>query len=89
MATTNESAKLTRMRLEKKEAGLKLLDQPAEKIYPMPLLVTADPAVHVGRVRVLPGAADRATFFISVDNAGRGAGLNAVDIGARVTSWRA
>ncbi len=70
-------------------SGLKLLDEPAEKIYPMPLLVTADPAVHVGRVRVLPSAADWVTFFVSVDNAGRGSGLNAVEIGERLTSWKA
>ncbi len=64
--------------------GVKLLDSPAEKIYPMPMLCTADPNVHVGRVRLSPGKADRASMFIAVDNAGRGASLNALDIAGRL-----
>ncbi len=34
--------------------GLKLLDDPAEHIYPMPSLATGDDAVHVGRLRPDP-----------------------------------
>ncbi len=62
-----------------------VLDSPAEKVYPMPMLVTADPTVHVGRVRVLSSAPSRAVFFLAVDNAGRGAALNAVEIGQRLS----
>ncbi|MHB8875804.1 MAG: aspartate-semialdehyde dehydrogenase [Myxococcaceae bacterium] len=61
--------------------GVKLLDAPGEKVYPMPMLCTADPSVHVGRVRMLPGNTDRAALFIAIDNAGRGAAMNAVEIG--------
>lgn len=65
---------------------LKLLDQPEEGIYPMPMLVTADPAVHVGRVRAAPGAPEWTTFLVAVDNAGRGGALNAVELGLRLLS---
>lgn len=49
---------------------VKVLDQPAEKIYPMPMLVTGDSAVHVGRIRV---SNDLVTLFGVADNAGRAA----------------
>lgn len=35
----------------KEDAGLKLLDDPSQNIYPMPMLATDDAATHVGRVR--------------------------------------
>ena len=37
----------------KQGSGLKLLDEPAQNIYPMPMLAAADDAVHVGRLRTL------------------------------------
>lgn len=49
---------------------VKVLDQPGEKIYPMPMLVTGDSAVHVGRIRV---SHDVVTLFGVADNAGRAA----------------
>lgn len=60
---------------------VKLLDVPAEKVYPMPMLVTADPTVHVGRVRISPEEPERVTLVAAVDNAGRGSALNAVEVG--------
>jgi len=62
-------------------AGVKVLDSPGEKVYPMPMLVTADPTVHVGRVRVVPGEPDRLLLFATIDNALRGAALNLVEVG--------
>jgi aspartate-semialdehyde dehydrogenase len=61
-----------------KQPEIKLLDQPAEKIYPMPMLVTADRTIHVGRVRV---ASDRpeVSLYAVLDNAGRAACL-ALDV---------
>jgi aspartate-semialdehyde dehydrogenase len=64
----------------RKSTSLKVLDAPAEKIYPMPMLITADPTVHVGRVRSVPGAPGHYELVAVVDNAGRGAALNAVEI---------
>lgn len=48
--------------------GLKVLDSPAEGIYPMPMLVTADPSIHVGRIRVEGKALQ---LVAALDNAGR------------------
>lgn len=61
-------------------AGLKVLDSPEERVYPMPMLVTADPSVHVGRVRSVEGAPGWFQLVGGIDNAGRGAALNAVEI---------
>jgi aspartate-semialdehyde dehydrogenase len=52
----------------KSVAGLKVLDSPAEGIYPMPMLVTADPAIHVGRIRV---EGKSLQLVAALDNAGR------------------
>ncbi|HEY8210684.1 MAG TPA: aspartate-semialdehyde dehydrogenase [Myxococcaceae bacterium] len=65
----------------KASPALKLLDEPAERVYPMPMLVTADAAVHVGRVRAAPGGDGWFHLLVAVDNAGRGAALNAVEVG--------
>jgi aspartate-semialdehyde dehydrogenase len=64
--------------------ALKVLDSPAEKVYPMPSLVTADPTVHVGRLRSFPQSPEWLTLFATVDNAGRGAALNLVEAGLRL-----
>ncbi|AKQ67567.1 Aspartate-semialdehyde dehydrogenase [Myxococcus hansupus] len=68
----------------KTSSVLKVLDVPGERVYPMPMLVTSDPAVHVGRVRSFPQAPEWVTLFASVDNASRGAALNLVEAGLRL-----
>lgn len=68
----------------KASPALKVLDSPGEKIYPMPSLVTADPTVHVGRLRSFPQAPEWLSLFATVDNAGRGAALNLVEAGLRL-----
>ncbi|MDY7225358.1 aspartate-semialdehyde dehydrogenase [Hyalangium rubrum] len=68
----------------KASSALKVLDAPAEKVYPMPMLVTADPTVHVGRLRTFPQAPEWLTLFAAVDNAGRGAALNLVEAGLKL-----
>ncbi|MBE2250379.1 MAG: aspartate-semialdehyde dehydrogenase [Myxococcus sp.] len=52
----------------KADSGLKLLYEPAENIYPMPMLATDDATVHVGRVRVL---GERVQLVAAIDNAFR------------------
>jgi aspartate-semialdehyde dehydrogenase len=47
--------------------GLKLLDVPAERVYPMPMLVAADPAILVGRVRASAGRANALELVVAVD----------------------
>lgn len=58
---------------------LKLLDSPAEKIYPMPQWVIPNPSVHVGRIRSV--ARNRFLFLAAIDNVRRGAALSALEIG--------
>lgn len=55
--------------------GLKVLDVPAERVYPMPMLVTADDAIHVGRIRSFAGAPDALELVAAIDNAGATARL--------------
>ena len=55
--------------------GLKVLDAPAERVYPMPMLVTADDAIHVGRIRAFAGSPDVLELVAAVDNAGATARL--------------
>ncbi|HTS83230.1 MAG TPA: Asd/ArgC dimerization domain-containing protein [Myxococcaceae bacterium] len=55
--------------------GLKVLDARAERVYPMPMLVTADDAIHVGRLRAFAGTADALELVAAIDNAGATARL--------------
>ena len=59
----------------KEAPGLKVLDVPADRVYPMPMLVTADDAVHVGRIRPLAGSPDTLEVVAAIDNAGATARL--------------
>src|SRR5450432_75139 len=47
--------------------GLKVLDVPAERVYPMPMLVATDPAILVGRVRASAGRPDALELVVAVD----------------------
>lgn len=60
----------------KEDSGLKLIDDPAQNLYPMPMLSTDDAAPHVGRVRA---AGPRVQLVACVDAAYRLAD-SAVDI---------
>jgi aspartate-semialdehyde dehydrogenase len=55
--------------------GLKILDAPGERVYPMPMLVTADDAIHVGRIRSFAGSPDALELVAAIDNAGATARL--------------
>jgi len=61
--------------------SVKVVDSPDEGIYPMPMTITADAAVHVGRIRVSPESPAWVRMVAVIDNAGRGAALNAVELG--------
>jgi aspartate-semialdehyde dehydrogenase len=60
--------------------GLKILDDPGQHVYPMPMLVTDDPTVHVGRVRAQD---DRVQLVVTLDNAFRIAAM-AIDVALRL-----
>ena len=60
--------------------GVVLLDEPAEKIYPMPLFAAGKDAVYVGRVRKDLTCENGLAFWCVSDQIRKGAALNAVQI---------
>ncbi len=54
----------------------------------MPMLVTADPSIHVGRLRGVPGEPRRLLLFAAFDNVGRGVALNLVEAGEALLERR-
>lgn len=60
--------------------GLILMDNPAEKEYPMPLFLAGKDAVYVGRIRKDLANPNGLTFWIVSDQIRKGAALNAVQI---------
>ncbi|MFV0472392.1 MAG: aspartate-semialdehyde dehydrogenase [Paludibacteraceae bacterium] len=63
-----------------KANGVVLMDNPAEKIYPMPLFLSGKDPVHVGRVRKDLSNPNGITFWCVSDQIKKGAALNAVQI---------
>jgi aspartate-semialdehyde dehydrogenase len=60
--------------------GVVVLDNPAEKIYPMPITVAGEDAVFVGRIRADESQANTLNMWVVADNVRKGAALNAVQI---------
>lgn len=60
--------------------GLTLMDNPAEKEYPMPLFLAGKDDVYVGRIRKDLANPYGLTFWIVSDQIRKGAALNAVQI---------
>ena len=60
--------------------GLVLMDNPAEKEYPMPLFLAGKVPVYVGRIRKDLTNENGLTFWIVGDQIKKGAALNAVQI---------
>jgi aspartate-semialdehyde dehydrogenase len=60
--------------------GLTVLDNPAEKQYPMPLFVSGKDDVYVGRIRKDVANPNGLTFWCVGDQIKKGAALNAVQI---------
>lgn len=63
-----------------KGEGLQLMDEPADKKYPMPLFLAGKDDVYVGRVRKDLANENGLTFWIVGDQIKKGAALNAVQI---------
>ena len=66
--------------LLKKAPGVKLLDDPQNNVYPMPMLAAGDSNTHVGRIREDISQENGLELFICADNLRKGAALNAVQI---------
>ena len=60
--------------------GVVLMDEPAEKIYPMPLFMAGKDPVYVGRIRKDLTDKNGLTFWCVSDQIRKGAALNAVQI---------
>ena len=63
-----------------KEEGVVLQDDPANKVYPMPLFVADHDPVYVGRIRKDLSNPNGLTFWTVSDQIKKGAALNAVQI---------
>ena len=60
--------------------GVTLMDDPANKVYPMPILASGKDDTYVGRIRLDPTAPNAMNFWVVADNLRKGAALNAVQI---------
>jgi aspartate-semialdehyde dehydrogenase len=66
--------------LLRKAPGIKVLDDPANNVYPMPMLAAGDSSTHVGRIREDISQDNGLDLFVVADNLRKGAALNAVQI---------
>jgi aspartate-semialdehyde dehydrogenase len=60
--------------------GVVLMDEPKEKVYPMPLFIAGKDPVYVGRIRKDISRENGLTFWCVADQIKKGAALNAVQI---------
>ena len=60
--------------------GVQLMDDPANKVYPMPLFLAGKDDVYVGRIRKDLANENGLTFWLVGDQIKKGAALNAVQI---------
>ena len=58
--------------------GVKLVDDPANKIYPMPIDASGQDDTYVGRIRLDPTAENALNLWVVSDNLRTGAALNTV-----------
>jgi len=66
--------------------GLKVVDDPKEMEYPMPLSASGRDEVQVGRIRVDPSVENGLDLWVCADNLRKGAALNAVQIAELVVA---
>ncbi|MHB1345436.1 MAG: aspartate-semialdehyde dehydrogenase [Thermoleophilia bacterium] len=60
--------------------GIVVADDPAARVYPMPITATGTDPVYVGRIRRDPTVAHGLNLWVVADNLRKGAALNAVQI---------
>lgn len=60
--------------------GVQLMDDPANKVYPMPLFLAGKDDIYVGRIRKDIANENGLTFWLVGDQIKKGAALNAVQI---------
>ncbi len=64
--------------------GVKVYDNPHEKMYPMPIDAAGEDAVFVGRIREDESAQNAINMWVVGDNIRKGAALNAVQIAEKL-----
>lgn len=75
--------------LLRKAPGVKVLDDPGQRIYPMPMLVANEDAVLVGRLRDDDSQENGLDLFLSVENTRKGAATNAIQVAQLLAARRA
>jgi aspartate-semialdehyde dehydrogenase len=60
--------------------GVQLMDDVANKIYPMPIVASGNDDTYVGRIRRDPTVTNGLNMWVVADNLRKGAALNAVQI---------
>ena len=60
--------------------GITILDENAEKTYPMPALLEGTDDVYIGRIRLDPSVHYGVQMWVVADQLRKGAALNAVQI---------
>lgn len=68
--------------------GVQVMDNPAEKVYPMPLFLAGKDDVYVGRIRKDLANENGLTFWLVGDQIKKGAALNAVQIAEYLISQK-
>lgn len=68
--------------------GVKVLDQPAEGVYPMPMLAVNDDSALVGRLRLDPALPNGLALFASIDNLRKGGATNLVQLAEALMARR-
>jgi aspartate-semialdehyde dehydrogenase len=69
-----------------KAAGVKVVDDPAQRVYPMPMLVGSEDVALVGRLRDDPSQEHGLDLFVAIENTRKGAATNAVQVAALVAA---
>ncbi len=83
--------KLTRAKaieLLSKAPGVKVVDDPLNKIYPMPILADGKDETFVGRIREDESIANGLNLWVVSDNLRKGAALNAVQIAEKLVEYQ-
>ena len=68
--------------------GIKIIDQPSESAYPLPINAAGSDLVYVGRIRQDVSKPNGIVFWIVSDNLRKGAALNAVQIAERALEMK-
>ena len=66
--------------------GVRVVDDPSEGLYPLPLMCAGKDDVYVGRIRRDESVGNGLTLFVAGDNIRKGAALNAVQIAEALIS---